>query len=153
MTNKKAIEWFEKWIHNHAKGLKRDDMNLLVAVKAKEALQEKEERDRLQLLEEKENDLWISVKDELPEPETEVIVRVEINRGTEIITTAIYEDGTIPEADSIWCWEDVDFDYDEENDRDIVPKGWWECRHYDHGEAINYEIDDTVTHWMLSPKV
>lgn len=99
---------------------------------------------------------WISVKERLPEPETEVVVLAvrncsHTNTTATIITTAMYEDGTISTDDSLWCWYDHDFDYDEEKDQYIVSEGWWEYRQYNPDDVLNNYIDDTVTHWMPLP--
>lgn len=97
---------------------------------------------------------WISVKDRLPECETEVFVLAVSSYGnktvTKTVTTAMYEDGTKPEDESQWTWEDVSMDYNEETDQYIIPEGWWEYRHY--GESLNYAVDDKVTHWMPLPE-
>ena len=93
---------------------------------------------------------WISVKDRLPEPETEVLIVANRNRY-KIVTTAIYEDGKMSTDDSFWCW-DLNFDYDEENDLYLIPEGWWEYRHYNPDDVCNNAIDDTVTHWMPLPE-
>lgn len=102
---------------------------------------------------------WISVEDRLPEPEKEVMVLAirrfkhmeGINREIPVVTTAMYEDGTIPRDDSIWNWYDLDFIYDEETDIEYVPEGWWECRHYNPDDVYNNMVDDEVTHWMPLP--
>lgn len=94
---------------------------------------------------------WISVKDRLPEPETEVFIRALCN-GHEVLTTAMFEDGTIPIDDSEWNWYDLDFDYDEERDIYLVPEGWWEYRHYNPDDVYNNVVDDEVTHWMPLPE-
>lgn len=94
---------------------------------------------------------WVSVNDELPEPETEVLIFASRN-GFPIITTGSYEDGTITTEDSSWCWYDHDFDYDEEKDSYIIPEGWWEYKHYNGDDEFNHLIDDVVTHWMPMPK-
>ena len=65
---------------------------------------------------------WISVKDRLPEPETKVLVLAG-RRGRKIITTGMYEDGTIDTENSCWNWYDFLGDYDEENDCYIIPQG------------------------------
>ena len=91
---------------------------------------------------------WISVKDRLPEAEQEVLILTENG----VITTAMYEDGTIYMEDSCWIWYDVDFDYDEENDKYIICEGWWEYRHYNPDEVYNNCVDDKVTHWMPLPE-
>ena len=102
---------------------------------------------------------WISVEERLPEPEKEVLVFA-IRRykyGQEIqevsiITTAMYENGTISNEDSVWNWYDIDFIYDEENDIEYVPEGWWEFRHYNPDDVYNNAVDDKVTHWMPLPE-
>ena len=97
---------------------------------------------------------WISVKDRLPKPEKEVLVVVE-HIGYRIVTSAIYEDGTIILEDSKCCWDDIDFIYgidsiyDEDNDVYLVPEGWWEYSHY--GEYVSH-IDGIITHWMPLPE-
>lgn len=99
---------------------------------------------------------WISVKDKLPEPETEVLILANRiladGRSYKIITTAMYEDGTVNTDDSIWCWYDMDFDYDEENDKYLIPEGWWEHRYYNPDDVLNNPVDDFVTHWMPLPE-
>lgn len=94
---------------------------------------------------------WISVKDRLPEPEVEVLVLIESKGGKKIITTAIYEDGEVSTEDSVWFWYDLEFDYDEENDRYLIPKGWWEYRHFNPDDVYNCEIDLPVIQWMPLP--
>lgn len=99
---------------------------------------------------------WISVKDRLPEPEQEVIVAIRREYCGYIyflVTSAMYEDGSISTDDSDWCWHDLDFDYDEENDRYLIPEGWWEYRHYNPDDVYNNSITDTVTHWMPLPNL
>lgn len=91
---------------------------------------------------------WISVKDRLPNPEEEVFIYTQ--NGT--VTTAIYEDGKISTDDSIWCWYDVDFEYDEVNDTYLIPEGWWEYRHYNPDDVYNCAVDDVVTHWIPLPE-
>ena len=94
---------------------------------------------------------WISVEEKLPECETEVFVLAVSSYGNKTVTTAIYEDGKMPEDESDWTWEDVEMDYNEETDQWIIPCGWWEYRHY--GECLNFAVDDKVTHWMPLPEL
>ena len=94
---------------------------------------------------------WISVEDRFPDPETEVVI-LALRKNFKIMTTAMYEDGTVSPEDSTWCWYDLDFDYDEENDQYLIPKGWWEYRHYNPDDAYNNCVDDIVTHWMPLPE-
>ena len=95
---------------------------------------------------------WISVKDQLPESEIEVIVLTVSSDGRKTITTAMYEDGKISTDNSGWFWNEMDFDYDEENDQYLIPEGWWEYRHFNPDEVYNNLIDWTVTHWMPLPE-
>ena len=99
---------------------------------------------------------WISVKDRLPVCEEKVLVQaIRTFRGGDtmtIITTGMYEDGTISECDSRWNWEDVDYEkWDDENDCMIIPKGWFEDKAYNPDGALNYQIDDEVVAWMPLP--
>ena len=96
-------------------------------------------------------DEWISVEERLPEPETEVVI-LALRKNFKIMTTAMYEDGTVSTDDSIWNWYDIDFNYDEENDQYLIPKGWWEYRHYNPDDVYNNCIDDTITHWIPLPE-
>lgn len=92
---------------------------------------------------------WIPVNERLPECEKEVLIQTA--RGT--ITTAIYEDGNMPNENSIWYWTDVDFDYVEETDTEYVPEGWWEYRHFNPDDVYNNAIDEDVVAWMPLPKL
>ncbi len=95
---------------------------------------------------------WISVKDRMPEPEVEVIVLAVSDEGRKTITTGMYENGKTFTDNSIWFWYELDFDYDEENDKYLIPEGWWEYRHFNPDEVYNNSIDWTVTHWMPMPE-
>lgn len=100
---------------------------------------------------------WIPVSERLPICEQEVLVCAErryIGGNTKmIITPAIYEDGTLSEFDSIWSWEDLDYEkWDDENDCGIIPEGWWENRHYNPDEVYNNLIDDHILAWMPLPE-
>ncbi len=94
---------------------------------------------------------WISVKEQLPEPERQVLVLTTRN-GHTIVTDGMYENGKISTEASCWCWYDLDFDYDEENDLYLIPEGWWEYKHYNGDDEHNHLIDDVVTHWMPLPE-
>lgn len=104
----------------------------------------------IHIVDETQPEKWISVEDRLPECETEVFVLAVSSNGNKTVTTAIYEDGKMPEDESHWSWEDVEMDYNEETDQYILPCGWWEYRHY--GECLNFAVDDKVTHWMPIPE-
>lgn len=100
---------------------------------------------------------WISVKDKLPPVETEVLIRAERKyqgRTHSIITTAMYEDGTVEEDDSEWYWNDLSefATYNDEKDCYIIPQGWWEYKHYNDDDSYNNLVDDVVTHWMPLPE-
>lgn len=99
---------------------------------------------------------WIPVSERLPKPEEEVIAtairRYKDGGHREIVTPAIYEDGTVLECDSNWNWEEIDGEWDEENDCLIIPKGWFENRHYNPECTYNCAIDDEVVAWMPLPE-
>ena len=92
-------------------------------------------------------DEWIPVEERLPKPEEEVFIQTE--RGTR--TTAIYEDGTVREEDSIWHWCDIDGEWDEERDCMIIPKGWWEDRRFNPDDVYNNVVDEKVLAWRPLP--
>ena len=91
---------------------------------------------------------WVSVEERLPECEEEVFIQTE--RGTR--TTAIYEDGTVREEDSIWFWCDIDGEWDEERDCMIIPKGWWEDRRFNPDDVYNNVVDEKVVAWCPLPE-
>jgi hypothetical protein len=94
---------------------------------------------------------WIT--DRLPECEVEVLICYKYkNRKESHITTAIYEDGTMLENDSIWDWEDIDGEYDENEDCYIIPQGWWEYRHFNPDDVYNNLVDAEVLGWMPLPE-
>lgn len=96
---------------------------------------------------------WISVKDRLPEVETEVLVACDRN-GYRFVCPAIYEDGTVLTQDSIWNWYELENygTYSEENDDYFVPQGWWENRQFTPDDIYNNPVDCAVTHWMPLPE-
>lgn len=99
---------------------------------------------------------WIPCSERLPEPEKEVLIMA--NRKytggkiIPIITTAIYENGTILENDSIWNWSDIGGEWNEEEECYIIPEGWFEYRHYNPDEVYNNAIDDKVIAWQPLPE-
>lgn len=105
---------------------------------------------------EKTQNNWIPVSERLPEAEVEVLITAKRKyRSGEckyIVTSAMYEDGTVLENDSIWNWIEIDGKYDEENDCYIVPEGWWECRHYNPDDVYNNLVDEEVIAWMPLPE-
>lgn len=96
---------------------------------------------------------WISVKDRLPEPETEVLA-VCVRNGYRFICPVIYETGTTLTQDSIWNWYELYNygTYSEENDDYFVPEGWWEARQFTPDDVYNNPVDCAVTHWMPLPE-
>lgn len=96
---------------------------------------------------------WISIKDRLPEVETEVLAACDKN-GYRFVCPAIYEDGTVLTQDSIWNWYELENYgmYSEENDDYFVPQGWWENRQFTPDDIYNSPVDCAVTHWMPLPE-
>lgn len=99
---------------------------------------------------------WIPCSEELPVVEEEVLILAKRKwRGggfKYVVTTAIYEDGTMRENDSIWSWQDIDGELDEEEDCYIIPEGWWEYRHYNPDDVYNNAVDDKVIAWQPLPE-
>ena len=98
---------------------------------------------------------WIPVEERLPEPEVEVLIlasRIRAGVKYPVITTAMYEDGTITTDESDWFWRDLGFVYDEEKDCCYIPEGWWEYKQYNPEDDGNHAVDDKVTHWMPLPE-
>lgn len=102
---------------------------------------------------------WIPVTERPPECEQEVLICTEKKTVGEnafidsIVTPAIYEDGTMRENESVWSWEDIDYaGWDEEEDCGIIPKGWWENRHFNPEGLYNNPIDRKVIAWMPLPE-
>lgn len=103
----------------------------------------------------KYNNGWIACSEKLPEVETKVLIHAKrkYRDGSfrDIITTAMYEDGTMLEDDSKWSWEDIEGEWDEENDCYIIPKGWWEDKMYNADGELNHAVDDEVIAWQPLP--
>ena len=107
---------------------------------------------------------WIPCSERLPECEQEVLIctkkKIHISKksGLEwfeepIITSALYEDGTMLEVNSKWRWEDIDYaGWDEEEDCGIIPEGWWENRHFNPDDVYNNIVDKEVIAWMPLPE-
>lgn len=97
---------------------------------------------------------WISVKDRLPEVETEVLIACDRN-GYRFVCPAIYEDGTVLTQDSIWNWYELENygTYSEENDDYFIPECWWENRQFTPDDVYNNQVDCSVTHWMPLPSL
>lgn len=98
------------------------------------------------------NDGWIPVSSgKLPEAEEEVyiVAKRKYKDGSfrYIYTTAIYEDGTVREHDSCWAWYEIQGEWDEEEDCQIIPEGWFEDKEYNPEGVINYAVDDEVVAW------
>lgn len=96
-----------------------------------------------------ESTRWIPVSERPPECEQEVMICTK----KAVVTSAIYEDGTIPEVDSEWHWEDIDYaGWNEEEDCGIIPEGWWENRHFNPDDVYNNPVDQEVVAWMPLPE-
>lgn len=96
---------------------------------------------------------WIPVSERLPKCEQKVLVKVSFRNNPPVITTGMYEDGSMSECDSVWNWEDVEFEkWDDENDCGIVPEGWYEYHEFNPDGVLNYAIYGKVVAWMPLPE-
>ena len=106
-------------------------------------------------LAEEYNNGWIPCSERLPEAEERVLIfakrKYRSGGFKNIITTAMYEDGTVLENDSKWRWEDLDAEWNEE-DCYIIPEGWWEDKAYNPDGELNHAVDDEVIAWMPLPE-
>lgn len=99
--------------------------------------------------------MWHNPETNPPKAEEEVLIMYQTASGGCGITTAHYEDGTLLSQDSIFCWDELAAwgELDEEHDDYIIPKGWWEYRHFNQDEVYNNRVDYPVVGWMpLPPK-
>lgn len=93
---------------------------------------------------------WILCSERLPKPEEKVWIQTK--RGE--VCFAMYEDGTISEEDSDFCWYDLDYEkWDEENDCGIIPEGWWEWTEFNPDYMFSGLVDGEVVAWMPLPKL
>lgn len=98
---------------------------------------------------------WRDPDKDPPNVEEEVLIMYQTASGECRITTAHYEDGTILSQDSIFYWDELAAwgELDEEHDDYIIPKGWWEYRHFNQDEVYNNRVYYPVVGWMpLPPK-
>lgn len=98
---------------------------------------------------------WHNPETDPPKVEEEVLIMYQTASGECGITTAHYEDGTLLSKDSIFYWDELAAwgELDEEHDDYIIPKGWWEYRHFNQDEVYNNRVDYPVMGWMpLPPK-
>lgn len=98
---------------------------------------------------------WRDPDKDPPKVEEEVLIMYQTASGECGITTAHYEDGTLLSQDSIFYWDELAAwgKLDEEHDDYIIPKGWWEYRHFNQDEVYNNRVDYPVVGWMpLPPK-
>ena len=102
------------------------------------------------------NNGWIPVSERLPKCETDVYIQAKrkYRDGSikNIVTVAMYEDGTVLDKDSCWYWEDIDGKWDEENDCLIIPEGWYESKQYNPDGVLNYAVSDEVIAWQPLPE-
>ena len=98
---------------------------------------------------------WICCRKQLPEPEKEVEVTVEVRlvdgKRKRFTCRAFYEDGntTLDNSDiSEWDFDDDEL-YDPERDDWFVPEGWYGSNDYCEQFTI---IDDFVIAWRDIPK-
>lgn len=94
---------------------------------------------------------WISVKDRLPDTETDVWLQCMTCTGYKYQCQGFYVPDGIYREDSAYWWDYECCDqYDEERDDYMVNPGWYE-RIYNWDDYGAVWIADTVTHWMPLP--
>ena len=102
------------------------------------------------------NNGWILCSEKMPPVETEVLIcairKYKNGSAKNMITVAMYEDGTVRENDSCWHWEDIEGEWDEEEDCYIIPEGWWENKKYNADCESNHAVDDEVIAWQPLPE-
>lgn len=95
---------------------------------------------------------WIPVSERLPKNEERVFIsatrKFSDGKVLQIRSVAMYEDGSLNTGNSGYTWDDTDFEYSEELDDYLIPRGWWEQPEYSETFCA---VDDTVTHWMQMP--
>lgn len=158
ITDEQAIDHLQKsgWMQNHDKQMY--EMGL------KERLADDSGSYDALLPSAQPEQRWIPCSERMPKCEQEVLIcttqRVWVRGKTgkeiyeePVITPALYEDGTMLEVNSKWCWEDIDYaGWDEEEDCGIIPEGWWENRHFNPEEVYNNPVDRKVIAWMPLPE-
>ena len=102
---------------------------------------------------------WISVEDRMPENEQSVLIAVERRmkysdppgKIRRFVAKAFYTDGTQNTEDSVYCWNGADagWEYIEDEDAYLIPKGWWES--VDYADEFS-AVGDFVTHWQPLPQ-
>lgn len=98
--------------------------------------------------------VWRDPETDPPKVEEEVLIMYQTGSGECRITTAHYEDGTLLSQDSIFYWDELAAwgKLDEEHDDYIIPKGWWEYRHFNQDEVYNNRVYYPVMGWMPLPE-
>lgn len=98
---------------------------------------------------------WRNPETDPPKVEEDVLILYRTESRGQGVTTAHYEDGTVLSEKSKFYWEEI-FEwgtYDEEQDDYLIPKGWWEYRHFNPEDVYNNRVDSPVIGWMpLPPK-
>lgn len=99
--------------------------------------------------------VWRDPETDPPKVEEEVLIMYQTASGECGITTAHYEDGTLLSQDSIFYWDELAAwgELDEEHDDYIIPKGWWEYRHFNQDEVYNNRVDYPVMGWIRTMPV
>lgn len=95
--------------------------------------------------------VWISVNDQLPESQLNVLVKIDSkNIKNEAYMVAHF----IPKhTEEFLGFDDYDWsDYCEEKDMNFLPEGWYANTTYISDEYASYGMSEKVTHWMQIPE-
>ncbi len=147
MKAKEAIKIIGNWISEETHKRKYNEAEVVELSKA---------LIHLKCMTEQQDNSWIPVSEGLPKNETRVLICAERKlyngKVRQIITTAMYEDGTVLTDDSDFTWEDCEdcgFEYCEKADSYIIPQGWYEQNMYCEVFGV---VDDFVIAWQPLPE-
>ena len=94
---------------------------------------------------------WVDVNDKLPENEKYVLVCCKSRFSRPYICIGYHINRHSVEGNIYWN-EDLEWDYDEDEDKNYVPEGWYEAvRNWDEYSSV--VISDDVTHWAELPEL
>ena len=100
---------------------------------------------------------WIPVERELPEDRKSVIVCYRFwlqfsQKFAYAIVIGWHASKFRVKAEVFTDWDGGDFDYNEEQDENYIPEGWYEFTTQGNGDLMDWYIDAEVIAWMPLPE-